>query len=206
MGAFVVIIVTLLAAIWLALSPFGQDALQINPHPSRPAVQAVAANMIEFHQAAVNFVSMSANAAPASTRWDFTYLNQASVRCAPYVGASYTSVVPAGCTAPVTAFPMPGYLSDTDPAYDWVVCYQTGSPNIVVTYSRTGDAPGGYAPAEIVAALDDYNIEGNYTNWYWGVTAVGPALSQPSALTLPVTCTGTQAVGVGVIALATSIP
>lgn len=209
MGAFVVVIVALLMAVWLVIAPYGQDAQQSNTNPTQAGVQAIAANMIRFHQAAVDFVSLTANKAPTSTRWGFTYLNQAAVRCSPYASAAYpTNSVSGTCAAPATAFSMPSFMSDTVAAYDWVVCYQTGSPNIVVTYSRSGENPGGHTPAEISAALADYSISSNYTNWYWGVTTAGPAVNLPSALTLPVTCTTSpaSAVPVGAIAIATVVP
>lgn len=208
MGAFIVIIVTLLMAVWMAMAPYGQDWGNIDRAPGRVAVQAIAANMIEFHNSALRFVMQSANAAPASTRWAFTYLDQAAVRCTPYAAATYpTNSVGGSCSAPITEFTMPSYLSTTAPVYDWVVCYQTGTPNILVTYSRVGDNPGGYSPAEIAAAFSDYNISNNYDNWFWGVTTATPSLTYPSTRTLPTTCNGapTSAVGTGVVAIATVI-
>lgn len=200
MGGFVTVIVALLVAVWLALSPFSQNTRSVSPTLTRIPAQAVAANMVEFHRAAVSFVSQTAN---KSLNWTFSYLSQATVRCSPYASASYTTYVPAGCTGTATALQMPGYMSDTVATYDWVVCYRTGSPNIVVTYSRNGENPGGYSPTDLAAALTDYNITNSFSTWYWGVVATGPAMATPTALTLP-SCT--TAVPVGAIALATTIP
>lgn len=208
MGAFVILIVTMLLAIWFALTPLSNDTAQTSIYGTPPGAMAVAANLLAFHQAAVTFVSQTANKTPTSTRWGFTYSDQKTVRCTPYTGATYTTYVAAGCTGTSTQFPMPSFLSESDPLYDWVVCYQTGAQNIVVTYSRSGESPGGYTPAQIDAALGTFDVEANYSGWYWGVTSSTPALSKPSALTLPTTCTTSPATAVttGVIALATVIP
>lgn len=195
MGAFLVIIVTMLMAVWLAMSPYGQDWGQVDRAPGRVAVQALAANMIEFHQAAFRFVSQTANKTPVSTTWVFSVTNLDSVRCPTYPANS----VGGTCD---TALVMPSFLSEAAPAHNWRVCYKSGTPNILVTYSLSGENPGGYTPAEISAAFSDYNISNNYQNWYWGVTTAGPALTYPASLVLP-DC-GT-AVGVGVVAIATTI-
>lgn len=200
MGGFLLVVVALLMAVWLSLSPLGLNAPTVNPNPSRASVQSVAASLMEFHMAAVNFVSQTAN---KSLNWTFSYLDQTTVRCSPYSGATYTTYVGAGCSGTPTALQMPSYMSDTVATYDWIVCYRTGSPNIVVTYSRSGENPGGYSPAEIAAVLRDYNVSSAYSTWYWGTVATGPAMSNPTALTLP-SCT--TAVPVGAVALATTIP
>ncbi len=208
MGAFVVIIVTMLVAIWMAMAPYGQDWGQVDRAPGRVAVQSIAANMMEFHQAALRFVSQNVNKSPVSTQWAFTYLNQAAVRCAPYASATYPANSASGsCAAPVTELVMPSYMSEAAPAHDWVVCYVSGTPNKLVTYSRSGENPGGYTPAEIAAAFADYNISNNYDNWYWGVTTSGPSLTYPTTITLPTDCTSApaSAVAVGVVAIATVI-
>lgn len=208
MGAFIVIIVTMLTAIWMALSPYGQDTAQINPNPNRPALQAVAANMIEFHQAVVNFVTMTQNKTPASTMWQFTYASQAAVRCSgSYSGGLYPANSVAGtCSAPATELPMPSFLNSALPVYDWVVCYASGSQNIVVTYSRKDELPGGYTPTEVAAALADYGVSDNHSNWYWGVVKAGPQLDTPSTLALPTTCTSIERPKVSDVAIATVIP
>lgn len=204
MGAFIIVIVTMLLAVWMAISPYGPDWGQVDNAPSKVAVQAVAANMMEFHEAALRFVTQAANRTPTSTRWEFSYTAQAPVRCPPYSGGAYPANTTTGtCTPPATALVMPSYLSETMPVYDWVVCYQSGTPNVLVTYARTGDEPGGYTAAQIAASLAGFNFPASKSNWYWGVVGAGPSLSLPASLALPGSCT--VSLTSGMVAIATAI-
>lgn len=206
MGGFLVVIVTLLLAVWVAMVPLRSERLVDDVSVSRPSAQAVAGNMIEVHQAAVDFVSQTVNKAPASNTWSFTLTSQASVRCPPsYTSGAYpTNSVGGTCTAPATEFRPPEFAAQTSTTaiYNWNIYYRVGTPNIVVTYATAGALPGGYSASQIAAALDSYNLKATKTSWYWGVTpASAPyTLSNGSStLTLPSGFSSASTVGIATI-------
>lgn len=206
MGAFLVIVVAVLIALWASLAPKGSDDARTAFTATRPGVQAVVANLIDFHRAGIDFVSQTSNRNPASATWTWTFTNQINVRCPTYTGGLYpTNSVGGSCGTPNTEFRSPSYLSVI---YNWNDYYYSdgagGSDDILVTYvAASGDSVGGYTSAEVATALADYGLSGE-TNWYWGVTAgAGPyTLSNGTAtLTLPAGFTAA-----GVLAVATVIP
>ncbi len=211
MGVFLVIVVAILIALWASLVPTTNETSQTAFTANRPAVQAVAANMIEFHRAVVAFVSQGANRNPASTTWSWSFSNQVNVRCvATYTGGLYPAGSSGGsCSAPITEFTPPTYLSNIA---DWNVYYYSngsgGSDDIAITYAAASSTVlAGYTSTEVATALADYNLI-NERTWYWGVTVDPAPAGVPytlsngtTTLTLP---TGFTALGV--VAIATVIP
>lgn len=211
MGAFLVLIAAVLIAIWASLVPTASDTSQTAYSLNRPALQAVAANMIEFHRAAIAFVRQAANRNPVSTTWSWTFSNQTNVRCvANYTGGLYPVGSSGGsCSTPVTEFTLPSFLSNM---YSWNVYYYSngsgGSDDIVITYAASSiDSIAGYTSSEVSTALSDYNLL-TESNWYWGVT------SDPLPAGVPYTLSnGTVTLNLptgfstlGVVAIATIIP
>lgn len=204
MGAFLVVFVTMLLAIWVAMVPLKNDVPVSDISARKPTVQAVAANMIQVHQAAVDFVQQSVNKAPTSTTWSFTVTNQASVRCNTYSGGTYPSNTASGtCAGTPTEFRSPEFMDATTPIYDWNVYYKSGTPNVVVTYASVSATPGGYTMAEINTALAAYSLKENYPNWYWGVTQSSAPYSLSNGATSLTMPTGFSSASV--IAIATEI-
>lgn len=211
MGAFVVIISAILLALWAVLLPLDGESPMANTPTTRPSVQAVAGNMIQFHQAAVDFVTQTANRAPVDAQWSWGLGDLKPVTC-PLTGGNYpTNSVGGTCVAPTTEFRLPTFISTTSPLYSWSSYYVDGTTDMVVTYSAAGDSPGGFTPTEINSALVEYGLANNYNaNWYWGVTdATAPyhlsngtttltVIDTPVAIAVPLTA--------DVIAIATVIP
>lgn len=211
MGAFLVIIVAVLIALWASLAPTANDTSQTAFSLNRPAVQAVAANMIEFHRAAVAFVSQASNRNPASTSWSWTFSNQINVRCsAGYTGGLYPAGSSGGsCSAPITEFTPPAFLSNI---YNWNVYYYSngsgGNDDIVITYAASSaDSIAGYTSTDVSTALSDYNLI-TESNWYWGVTADPLPAGVPYTLSNGTTTLNlpTGFTALGVAAIATIIP
>ncbi len=208
MGAFIVIIAAILLALWAVLLPLDGESPMANTPTIRPSVQAVAGNMVQFHQAAVDFVSQTANRTPVDSQWAWGLNNLGTVLC---TGSYPTNSAGGTCVAPTTEFRLPSFISTTSPLYNWNSYYVDGSTDMVVTYSRSGDEPGGFTPTEINAALVEYGLANNYNaDWYWGVTGASApyelsngtvtltVLDTPVAIAVPLTA--------GVIAIATVIP
>ncbi len=206
MGGFLLIIVATLIALFYALMPGQQDSSSAVFTANKPAVQAVAANMVEFHRAAVDFVSLSVNRNPASQSWAFSFQDQTAVRCPTYSGGLYpANSVGGNCTAgTATELRVPSFMSQL---YNWRVYYYSdgagGAQDIVVTYAAAAtDQVGGYTSAEVRAGLADYSLASE--GWYWGVTeTVSPyTLSNgTTTLTLPLSFAVPS-----VVAIATVIP
>jgi hypothetical protein len=205
MGAFLVVIAALLIAVMVAILPMtGSEPLVVEGNLNRPSAQAVAGNMVQYHLAAIEFVSNSANRNPASTTWSFSDADQRTVRCnsSAYVAGTYSS-----CT---TEFRPPGFLPPSTFAsgslniVNWTVYYKDATTDIVVTYASSTSSVGGYAPAQIARALDDYKLATTYSRWYWGVVGATTTLTldTPTSLSMPAGYGG----GDGVVALATVIP
>ncbi len=198
MGGFLVVMAALLLALLASILPLGGgEPLTSGGALNRPSVQVVAGNLVQYHAAAVDFVTANRN--PASTTWTFTDSDQSTVRCA----SSYTGGTYAPCS---TEFAPPGFLAPSvmgtsANVVDWTVYYKDSTEDIVVTYATSSSNVAGYAPAQIARALDDFSLGTAYSDWYWGVVA-GGVLPNPSNLTMPTGYAG----GNGVVAIATVLP
>lgn len=212
MGAFLVIIIGVLLALWATLTPNtaeeGRTAFTYN----RPSVQSVVGNMIAFHRTAIDFVSQTSNRNPVSTTWTWTYSSQVNVRCPTYTGGLYpTNSVGGSCSlvTGVTEFVPPTYLSNI---YNWNVYYYSngagGNDDIVVTYvASSSDSVAGYTSDDVSTALADYGLTSE-TNWYWGVTTDPAPAGVPYTLSNGTTTLNlpTGFTALGVAAIATIIP
>lgn len=206
MGGFIVVIAAVFIALLASFNATYLDMQKSNIGSTPTSIQAVAANLIEYHRAAVDFVSQTANRNPPSTTWTWTASNQASVRCSPYSSATYpTGSVGGTCTAPTTEFRPPVFFSIL---YNWSTYYKSdgagGANDIVVTYVTSSSISlDGYTSQEVANALNDYALSSE-TSWYWGLTTAeaSPRLSNGTTyLTMP-TGFSTQSV----VAIATVIP
>lgn len=210
MGAFLVIIIGVLLALWASLAPNtaedGRTAFTYN----RPSVQSVVGNMVAFHRAAIDFVSQTSNRNPVSTTWTWTFSSQVNVRCPTYTGGLYpTNSVGGSCSAPISEFVPPTYVSNI---YNWNVYYYSngagGSDDILVTYvASSSDSVAGYTSDDVSTALADYGLASE-TNWYWGVTTDPAPVGVPYTLSNGTTTLNlpTGFTALGVAAIATIIP
>lgn len=198
MGGILILVAAILLAVWSLFQSNMPATLTVAG--DRPTIEAVAANMMEMHRAAVNFVSHSVNRDPASGNWAWTLTTYPSVVCA---GTYPTNSVGGTCVAPTTELRLPSFMANL---YNWRVYYYSdgagGADDIVVTYANNAsDSVAGYTSLEIGRALANYApAEG----WMYGVTT---ATSPP---TLPAASgSGTQDLPISnqsVAALATIIP
>ncbi len=209
MGGFLVLFVAIAISLLVALMSAGQDVSQTAFVGDHPTAQAVAANMIEFHRAAVDFVSRTQNRNPTTLSWSWSYTTQTTVRCsASYAGGTYDTsgnATSPDCTGDTSEFRVPGFSVNI---YNWKAYYRSdgagGSDDIVVTYANAStDVLAGYSSQAIASALNEFGLAGE-TDWYWGVTpgSGGITLSNGTAtLTMP---TGFSKRNV--VAIATIIP
>jgi len=221
MGAFLVMLAAIALAIMVSMMPVGSDFSRTAFVGDKPSLQAVAANMVEFHRAAVDFASRTQNRNPllgTPKNWSFTYETQTTVRCSGnYTGGTYSTngnATSPDCTGDTSDFHPPSfmYTSATGAAsvevYNWRVYYQSdgagGSDDILVTYANSSsDAPGGYTSAQVAIGLDDFELA-DETDWFWGVTTatVPPTLSDGTTTQNMPSGFSTQ----NVVAIATIIP
>lgn len=209
MGGFLMIFVALVISLFVMMTPAGQNTTQTAFVGDRPTPQAVAANMIEFHRAAVDFVSRTENRNPTTLSWSWSYTTQTTVRCsATYPGGTYDTngnATTPDCSGDTSDFRTPGFSVNI---YDWRAYYRSdgagGSNDIVVTYANSStDVLAGYSSETIVTALNEFGLAGE-TDWYWGVTpgSGGITLSNgTTSLTMPAGFTTRN-----VVAIATIIP
>lgn len=166
MGGFLIIIVATILALWAALLPGRESDKTSVFTASQPGVQAVAANMIEFHRAAVDFVTLGPNTNPTSGEWTFSRSDLSKVLCSGTYLADANHDGGGDCTSGAeTQFRLPSYLTDL---HDWQVFYEPDGQNLLVTYS-SGTNLAGYTPEQVNSALADYNLAGQ--GWYWGVVS-----------------------------------
>ena len=211
MGGFLVLFVSILIMILVTLTPSANDPAVSPSVVARPALQSVAANMIDFHRAAIYFARKPENRNPNGGMWTFSYSSQDNVRCSTtYAGGTYLTngiATSPNCSSGLeTEFRLPSYYAAL---YDWNVYYESDGPggadDILITYVKDSiDSVAGYSSEQVLAALNDYDLQ-TESNWYWGVTeASGSPLSLDDgemALSLP------SAFSVhGVSAIATIIP
>jgi len=196
MGGLLLLVAALLLAIWAAFQSNQPATLTVAGH--RPTIEAVAANMMEMHRAAVDFVKLSANRNPVSGNWAWNFSSHNNVLCS---GSYPANSVAGSCTAPTTELRLPSFLANI---YNWEVYYTSdgagGAADIVVTYAALpADMLGGYSSTQVARALASYApAEG----WLYGVTTATSPPTLPSG-------SGTQNLPIanqGVVALATIIP
>ena len=208
MGGFLVLVASLIV---LMLTIFLPQVDDLSAYNERSSLEAASANMVAFHQAAVDFVSLPENRNPVGGSWSFTYASQAVVRCpGSYAGGTYDSngiATSPNCTAGLaTEFKLPSYFA---PIYNWSSYYVSdgagGNDDILVTYVQdSSDDIAGYNSAEVAAILRNYALA-TKSGWYWGVTETSGSpltlANDSESVTLPAGFSAT-----GVVAIATIIP
>jgi hypothetical protein len=200
MSGFIVLVLSLILAVGMfMLGDLGYLERE-GSNVARPQVEAVAANLIEAHRAAVTFVTMTQNRNPTSLSWSWSLSSQGSVTCAGTYPANSSG---GSCTSPTTEYKLPAFIQNI---YNWTTYYSSdgvgGAADVVVTYaSNSGHTPGGYTQAEVATALRSYDMAG--LGWYFGLTTSGspPTLSNSAGTSqnLPISTTG-------VVGVATIIP
>jgi hypothetical protein len=210
LGAFLVVVVALLAALLAALMPFGGPGSRGGGYVNQPSIQAVAGNLVAYHTAAVAFVSIAAN---SGSSWTFTDADQRTVRCvASYASGAY------GGTCPGNQFTIPSYLPAVNSTFaagslnsvNWRVHYNNTS-RTVITYSVSTTNLAGYTASQVAGALGEYNLIGN-SGWYWGLMSGSSPFTLSNgtvSLNLPASCAalgGGEACAAGLVGIATVIP
>lgn len=209
MGGFLIMIVSLLMVVLYSFTHSTQDANRTVQFLEKPGVQAVVANMIAYHQAAVDFLVKTENRNPVTGKWEFSALSPQAVYCSSsYAGGTYNTAgnaVSPDCAGGTSDFHLPSYLT---PMHDWTVYYSSdgagGSDDIVVTsLTSSSDTVDGYTSQQLLSAIADYDL-GNGTVWFWGITPSSAPLTlsnYDTTINLPAGFTRTS-----VFALATIIP
>ena len=163
MGAFLVMLAMLVVAMIAILNPFGTSSTNTPNFGDRNMIQAVAGNMVQLHEALVRYCTDT----PAS--------------CAANAKDNVASQV--GPFAVSSAY-VPSFINTGSNLVNWNY-YINSTDHVVVTYYASTTNIGGFSPAQIAGALEDYQIATAYTTWNYGLTASG-AVSRPAAYTLPV--------------------
>lgn len=197
MGGYLIMAVALLLSLFAMLYPGPQDAAQTSVSTARPTLQAVAANMLEVHRAAFEFVNKTQNRVPnpddtlcgpnggggdgMGCWWGDIVSDLSLVTCSP--GGVYDTAgmaVAPSCSSPQSDF----QLGMIQKIYDWEFQFQCDYLAARADpYKYQCDGPGGtpdilityslsarvqgYTPQQVANALKSYPIRND--GWSIGI-------------------------------------
>lgn len=161
MGGFIVVVTALLVALLAVLMPFGNESMVGTGYSSRPALQAIASNMIKVHEMVLDFCSAGTN-------------------CSTAAEVDLSSRIATNPGTPAFSTFIPSFVPTSGLPVDWRLYNSAGS---VVTFFRSTEVAG-YTPQQIAHALDDFALSTNQPTWSWGVIASG-SVANPAAAALP---------------------